>query len=769
VEQIADVHFMLWDVQERTTKNSRDDPVGSELYYNDSDTGKCPLIYMHQWYQFPAGYRADLWQDVFVTPNYRAVYIHNHVVFQSTNQHTVFVVINPEIDEFDSRGDGDTGYYTSYKAPSGNTYDAMVSHDGANYVVVVMKNLDNGQTTFDGYRTGIEGKSNVLTKSAWNDVYAENDGWIDTNAGPVEEDIDQGFGLWFDRDQDVYFDIVIGFGTTETEALSAATNALEIGYINEKKDFEDAWAAWFIDKTCPVTNATVKEIYFNSLGALKMAQDPEYGAMIAGPFQPRDFEYTYVWPRDLVIMIQAQLAAGMNAEANACLDWLDKAQITDGDRKGTWWQNYYVDGAKHWEQLQLDQVAGPIYAAWLIYTKTNDSKVLTDHYDICKRAADFLLSHRDAKGYLLKAYDPWEETEGLSIEGNAAVIAGLRAMAELAEANGDLTYAKTCREAATTIDCQFDANQYTTSGIYGDHEYYITAKNPTWNPEAEKRPDATSFMVYYPWNVRNANEMHILESLDDTNVYTASYTSCLGRYPKDKYIPPESIEDGGWPLCEAYADFARWQSGVDSLAIENYVFKDAPSWATSASLLPERVDANGNPRWNSPLLWSHAMYILAVKSYAENKPYGLAPSSPPKVTTTFRVHYDVGWGNNIAIRGSIPQLNNWQAPGKACKWTEGNVWVCETTDIPYGTAFEWKPLINDEHWSENGNYKGVGGQIMDEYPDFEKIPGVEVTPTPVTPSPSSSPSPTPTPPGFEAVLMIIGLLTVAYLIRRKKH
>jgi len=162
------------------------------------------------------------------------------------------------------------------------------------------------------------------------------------------------------------------------------------------------------------------------------------------------------------------------------------------------------------------------------------------------------------------------------------------------------------------------------------------------------------------------------------------------------------------------------------------------------------------------------MYILAVKSYAENKPYGLAPSSPPKVTTTFRVHYDVGWGNNITIRGSIPQLNNWQAPRKACTWTEGNIWVYETTGIPEGAEFEWKPLINDELWSVGDNYKGIGGQTMVEYPEFEKIPGVEVTPTPVTPSPSPSPSPTPTPPGFEAVPMIIGLLAVAYLIKRRK-
>ncbi len=130
------------------------------------------------------------------------------------------------------------------------------------------------------------------------------------------------------------------------------------------------------------------------------------------------------------------------------------------------------------------------------------------------------------------------------------------------------------------------------------------------------------------------------------------------------------------------------------------------------------------------------------------------------VTTTFRVHYDAGWGNNITIRGSIPQLNNWQAPGRAGTWTEGNVWVYDTTDIPEGTEFEWKPLINDETWGVSDNYKGVGGQTMDEYPEFEKIPGVEVTPPP---------RPTPTQPGFEAVPLIIGLLTIAYLIRRRRY
>jgi len=156
------------------------------------------------------------------------------------------------------------------------------------------------------------------------------------------------------------------------------------------------------------------------------------------------------------------------------------------------------------------------------------------------------------------------------------------------------------------------------------------------------------------------------------------------------------------------------------------------------------------------------MGVYTFKFNEAGKHFSVTGVGP--VTTTFMIHYDVGWDNSIPIRGSIPQLNNWQAHGKACRWTEGNVWVYETSDIPEETEFEWKPLINDEHWSLGGNYKGVGGQTMDEYPEFEEIPGVEVTP-----SPTPTPTPTPTPPGFEAVLMIIGLLTIAYLIRRRKH
>lgn len=90
------------------------------------------------------------------------------------------------------------------------------------------------------------------------------------------------------------------------------------------------------------------------------------------------------------------------------------------------------------------------------------------------------------------------------------------------------------------------------------------------------------------------------------------------------------------------------------------------------------------------------------------------PSST--VTTTLRVHYDTGVGNNITIRGSVSPLS-WTT-GAAATWTIGNVWVWTTTGFASGASFEYKPLINDSRWSDGANYVGTGGATLDIYPTF---------------------------------------------------
>lgn len=82
--------------------------------------------------------------------------------------------------------------------------------------------------------------------------------------------------------------------------------------------------------------------------------------------------------------------------------------------------------------------------------------------------------------------------------------------------------------------------------------------------------------------------------------------------------------------------------------------------------------------------------------------------------TTIRVHYDTGFGNRIAIRGSAAPLS-WTA-GKNASWTSGNVWVYSWPDA--AGDLEVKPLINDTQWSTGGNYRVRAGATLDVYPFF---------------------------------------------------
>jgi len=82
--------------------------------------------------------------------------------------------------------------------------------------------------------------------------------------------------------------------------------------------------------------------------------------------------------------------------------------------------------------------------------------------------------------------------------------------------------------------------------------------------------------------------------------------------------------------------------------------------------------------------------------------------------TTLRVHYDTGFGNRIAIRGSAAPLS-WTA-GKDATWTTGNVWTYAWADS--AGDLDVKPLINDTRWSTGGNYRVRAGTTTDVYPFF---------------------------------------------------
>ncbi|PJJ65051.1 alpha-amylase family glycosyl hydrolase [Compostimonas suwonensis] len=84
--------------------------------------------------------------------------------------------------------------------------------------------------------------------------------------------------------------------------------------------------------------------------------------------------------------------------------------------------------------------------------------------------------------------------------------------------------------------------------------------------------------------------------------------------------------------------------------------------------------------------------------------------------TTIRVHYDVGFGNSISVRGDSYPLR-WTS-GRGARNVAPDIWEFEFERIPAGQPFQFKPLINDATFSTGADYTGTGGSTIDVFPTF---------------------------------------------------
>ncbi len=103
------------------------------------------------------------------------------------------------------------------------------------------------------------------------------------------------------------------------------------------------------------------------------------------------------------------------------------------------------------------------------------------------------------------------------------------------------------------------------------------------------------------------------------------------------------------------------------------------------------------------------------KVYAPGTPVS-AYAPDARNTTKIRVHYNVGYGHSITVRGSTYPFS-WSS-GRGARNVASDVWEFELERIPDGTSFQFKPLIDDSTWSTGSNYTGTGGDVIDIYPSF---------------------------------------------------
>ncbi len=662
-----------------------------EVEYIYTDESGRPLSLAYKLVNTDLDGKYTITKYIFTDPDRQSLYVRVQFTAREPGL-DLYVLANPHMA---NTGSNDSAYVSS---------DGLHASEGGVHMTLV------SSEPFDLQQAGFKGESDLLT-------FLENDqqpGTFLATNGTGNVVIGGG---WTSLDTNFTTDVVIGFGSSLRQATREARGTLRQGYeatlasyngFGERTGWEDYLAS--LEhlgnlREASGDNGRLLQVSAMVLKALEDKENP--GALIASLSIPWGDSvsaeqsatgYRAVWPRDFYQCAMALLALGDENTARTAFEYLHKVQVTDstpGNKGATGWflQKTVVDGTLEWYSVQMDQTAMPIMLGWKLWKNNVISQDSMKYwYDTMLRpAARFLVEggEVDIQNNRVNIDPPftqqerWEEQYGYSPSTIAAVIAGLVSAADLARSFGYTEDASAYLAAADDYENSLERFTVTSTGPYGEGEYYVRiSRNQDPNDKEvlgdnNARPGMAEdlildggFLELVRYGVRSPEDDVILRSievLDDTSMVDnlqVRYLFPAGegryegwrRYGNDGY--GEDITDGSnygrfgpgqrgrvWPFFtgeRGHYMLKKW--GADGLTdaeknqlTERYV-KALEYFANDGLMLPEQVwDGVGENAIHkyitgegtsaaTPLAWTHAEYVKLLKSISAGQVWDSYPN-----------------------------------------------------------------------------------------------------------------------------------------------
>ena len=269
--------------------------------------------------------------------------------------------------------------------------------------------------------------------------------------------------------QPAQFTLALGFGKSADDALAAARNSLAKGFQVCRKEYEESWRRMV--RRLPRVSPKYQAQFNLAALVLRAHEDKTFrGANVASlsaPWitgtaanEPHVGGYHLVWARDLYQVATAYLALNDKPAAERALNYLFTVQQRSD---GSFPQITWIDGRSIGDAIQMDEVSYPLILAYQLGRM--DRETYLKHI---KRTADYIVRVGP-----VTQQERWEEKAGYSPATIAAQIAGLVCAAEIAKRNGDKTSAAKYLSTADDWARNVESWTVTTSGKYGDGNYYL--------------------------------------------------------------------------------------------------------------------------------------------------------------------------------------------------------------------------------------------------------------------------------------------------------
>jgi len=510
---------------------------------------------------------------------------------------------------------GDTAFFEP-------TTNAIIHYKGKRYFLV---GGATGAKAFYQYAVGhkeVEGK-----EGTWRDC---EDGELSSNPvaqGAVDSAVSfrleippHGYGV-------IHYWIACGTHLSEVAALNAEIKG--VGIEQMLLEVENYWSAWLnrLKLDLNILPWEVARLFKRSLLLMRTHVDSHGGFVASLDSEIMEIQrdtYSYVWPRDGAMAALAFTSAGFTDVAAMFFGFCHKVigedsffrhkYLPDGSLGSTW--HALIDSTGHLQlPIQEDETASVLYALWKYYERNGNLEFVTKVYDrLVVKAADFMMNYRDPNTGLPKpTFDEWEEKVGVFTSTVASIVAALDAAAKFAKVFYDSNRQDALTEASVQIREGMIKNLYDPQlkrfikGIYPNGERDITVDSSVSTIFAYEVLDAK--------DVRVKNTMEALEN----NLRVKTDVGGLARYQNDRYRRVSSNTPGN-PWFISTLRLARWYIATATSLGDLMQAMDFLKWTAKHSLptgaLAEQLDPySGKPISATPLLWSHAEFILAVTEY----------------------------------------------------------------------------------------------------------------------------------------------------------
>jgi glucoamylase len=430
-------------------------------------------------------------------------------------------------------------------------------------------------------------------------------------------------------------------------------------------------------------SSSLEAQYYVSLMEVKADEDKTYtGAFVAAPNLPwgasvsadtgtgdsGQHGYHAVWTRDEYQMASALLAAGDKTDALAALGYIFQYEV---ESSGAVKQNTWLNGTTVFGSLQMDEVADPIILAWQLGATSSAD------WGYVKELANYLVANGP--------YTPqerWEENGGYSPATMAAEIAGLICAAAIAEDNGDTSSAASYQSTAQSWAAEMDSLTYTTSGSYGNGDYFLRI-TPDGQPNSGasisiangggSHDDRTvvdpSFLELVRLGVKSPTATDItntITSVDNEVKVTTPEGPVWHRYSFDGYGETSSGADytgsgvgNPWPVLTG--ERGEYDVADGNLSGAQSMLATMAGAANSGHQISEQVWGGGTgvngftfgqpDNSSTPLMWAMAQYVrLAIDISAG------ADADTPSVVSSCLLH------SSCPVTGSVKETVNVTVP-----------------------------------------------------------------------------------------------------------